>query len=440
MNFVEIKKDQIYFKGEKLTLRGLDIGTWLNIEHFMVGLPGPQSTILDGIEKVYGRGKSTEFLDKYVDSFIDENDFKFMKEQGINFVRVPINHRLFMNDNTLEINEFGFKKLRRLLDYCEKYQIFCMIDMHTSPGGQNPDWHSDNKTGVPEFWQFKQLRNQLVTIWGQIAKRFGGEYSYLLGYDLLNEPAMANWKYLNEYFENTIVEIRKYDKNHAVILESDHFAMDFTGLKDIEDDKLIISFHYYPTVWKQNLLDRDLDRKKRKQEFAKGLDEVISTMRKMKHPLICGEAGYDIKPDDIGFAMELLEDTVDIFEDKNISWCLWAYKDAQFMGLVHPKNESKWMQLVNRVHEKWTHYGEMNQANEITEDVAQRFNYHDEDLEYETQFRIRGILYRYQEESILIPLLKSISWDELMQSLESFKFEECTYYKEYSVLLQKYME
>ncbi|NLR10183.1 MULTISPECIES: glycoside hydrolase family 5 protein [Lactobacillaceae] len=439
-DFIEVKQDQLYFKDQPLTLRGLGIGTWLNIEHFMIGMPGPQSMILKSIDRAYGDGKGHEFLDAYIDSFVNEDDFKFLKKLGVNFLRVPINYRLFMDDNTLEFKEFGFAKVQRLLDYCEKYHIFCMLDMHTAPGGQNPDWHSDNRTGVPQFWEFKALRNQLITVWGEIAKRFGQSYSYLLGYDLLNEPAMATWDTMNEYFQDVVARIRENDVNHAVILESDHFAMDFSGLKDIKDDKLIVSFHYYPTVWKQNLLDRDLSRTERKQEFDNGLVDLLSTMHDLHHPLICGEAGYDIDANDVAFSMELLDDTVDLFEDHHISWCLWAYKDACFMGLTHPKTDSPWMQFVDQVHQKWTHYAEMDQANKIVAGIADQFDFHDDDLDYEAQFRVRGILYRYQQESILIPLLKTMSFDSFKSKLSSFELKNCDAYTEYAELMQKYTQ
>lgn len=95
MNFVEVKEDKMYFADRPLVLRGLGIGTWMNIEHFMVGLPGPQSMILSSMDDIYGEGKGEAFLNTYIDDFISADDFDFLNEQGINFVRVPINYRLF---------------------------------------------------------------------------------------------------------------------------------------------------------------------------------------------------------------------------------------------------------------------------------------------------------------------------------------------------------
>lgn len=67
-------------------------------------------------------------------------------------------------------------------------------------------------------------------MWGEIAKRFA-DREFLFGYDLLNEPAMCQWEALNEFYRETIQEIRKSDRNHMIVLEGDHFAMDFRELE-----------------------------------------------------------------------------------------------------------------------------------------------------------------------------------------------------------------
>ena len=41
-------------------------------------------------------------------------------------------------------------------------------DLHTVPGGQNPDWHSDNGTGYTLFWQYGVFRQQMVMLWKEI--------------------------------------------------------------------------------------------------------------------------------------------------------------------------------------------------------------------------------------------------------------------------------
>ena len=54
------------------------------------------------------------------------------------------------------------------------------------------------------------------------------------------------------------------------------------------------------------------------------------------------------------------------------------------------------------------------------------------------QFRQRGILYRFQAECILIPLLEQYTPAHMMELPESFRFENCDYYKEYADLLRRW--
>lgn len=38
----------------------------------------------------------------------------------------------------------GFKWLDRAVNLCAEQGIYTILDMHTVPGGQNGDWHSDS--------------------------------------------------------------------------------------------------------------------------------------------------------------------------------------------------------------------------------------------------------------------------------------------------------
>lgn len=435
--YVRAKDKKLYFGGQELFLRGLGVGSWLNMEHFMIGLPTPDSMIQSAFEEVYGEDSARSFFEDFRMSFLTEQDFELLRETGVNFIRVPFNHRLLLSEETGEYRESGFDTLRRLFDLCEQYEIFVMLDLHTSPGGQNPDWHSDNRSGIPQFWEFSLFRTQMAKLWGEIARRFSG-YRYLLGYDLLNEPSMANWQALNDFFGEAISEIRKYDPHHAIVLEGDHFAMDFSGLRHFDDDNLILSFHYYPTVWDAGLLDKSMDRVRRSEVFEKGLLELVEIRETYGLPVICGEAGYDLHPEDMDFCMELLGDTIAIFEKHRVSWAIWTYKDAAFMGMVYPKADSPWMRLVDRVHEQWTHYGEMEQGNRMIRNAAEEFGGISDELQYKLQFRMRAILYEMQRERILIPLLKEIPFEEIRKAPKSFALENCGVWGCYQKLLQKF--
>ena len=354
---------------------------------------------------------------------------------------MPFNYRLFLDDQNPELQkEEGFRYFDRLLDLCRKYEIYLLPDLHSVPGGQNPDWHSDNQTGTPAFWHYDVFQQQIISLWREIAARYKDE-PYLLGYDLLNEPFLmpaAEGK-LQRFYERVTAAVREVDQNHIIFLEGDSFAMDFSCLKEIRDAQTALTFHFYPTVWEADLCDPDYPRGERRQVFEQRFRTMLESLLPFNRPLLCGEAGYDIAGHSLGHVMEMVEDTLDLFCKYGVSWTLWCYKDAQFMGLVYPKDDSEWMRFAKEIRTKWTHYGEMAMGRSLVETMCGLFPGEvAEELKYRLQFRQRALLYTLQKEQILKPQLRAWGWERVSRMPESFLFENCSYYKEYQELLADY--
>lgn len=91
-----------------------------------------------------------------MEHFFSEEDAKFLALKGLNSLRLPFNYRHFEDDsNPRVLKEEGFKHLDRVIDICARHGIYTILDMHTAPGGQNADWHSDNSTNYAAFWDYK---------------------------------------------------------------------------------------------------------------------------------------------------------------------------------------------------------------------------------------------------------------------------------------------
>lgn len=434
-DFVRIQGRGFAHAGQPLVLRGLGVGSWLNLEHFMLGLPG-----LDGTLRETLNARTASFFADFSDCFFAPEDAAFLRQCGVNFIRVPINHRLFLDDQTLEWREEGFARLQKLDGICAGHGIFWMPDLHSTPGAQNPDWHSESRNGTGDFWQYKALRDQAIRLWREIARRLADSVA-LLGYDLLNEPVLPPSRpdLLQSFYEQATAAIRQVDCHHIIFWEGDRFAMDFSKLTPPQDPQVAYTFHYYPTVWDATLLDIDRDPEERRAGFCTALQEILDTMQGYQGPLICGEAGYELRHLDMDFAMQLLEDTVGLFESKGISWCLWAYKDAGFMGLVYPAGDSLWMRLVDAVRESWTHRCAELRGSEIATWIGDRyFGGFTGAQVYEMQFKIRAMLYQAEVENALLPALESFSPAEIAAMPGSFVFASCGYHQPYARLLERY--
>ncbi|MCI1984315.1 MAG: glycoside hydrolase family 5 protein [Bifidobacteriaceae bacterium] len=441
MDFVTVEGDEFTYRGTPITFRGLGIGSWLNMEHFMVGMPGTDHQIREAFSETFSEKQSQAFFDDFVESFASDDDFAYLKSLGINFIRVPFNYRLFIDDENPEVlKETGFRYFDRLFALCRKYEIFCMPDLHAVPGGQNPDWHSDNMTGVPQFWHFDVFQSQIVSLWKTIARHYANE-PYLMGYDLLNEPYLMPSRpgALQSFYEKVTAAIREVDTNHVILLEGDFFAMDFSAIKSIADKNTAITFHYYPTVWHPEMVARDYPREQWKRDCEDGFDTMIAKMRAFGRPLLCGEAGYEIAGDEMSHVIAMTEDTLDVFEKNHVSWTLWSYKDAQFMGLVYPKSETPWMAFVDEIHERWNHHLEMDEGKDIVAAVSHMFPGTTSDTtKYELQFRQRALMFVLQKEQILKPQLQRWGWDRVEKMPASFRFSQCNVHKEYAEVISEY--
>lgn len=439
MDLIKTKAGHFVYKGHPLRLRGFGVGTWLCLEHFMMGLPTAEICLRRTFAGALGAEDANRFFTAYQAAFLDEEDFQIMKDHGVNFIRVPFNYRLFIDDDAPDAyREEGFALFDHLFALCRKYEIFAMPDLHAAPGAQNPDWHSDNDCGVPLFWRYGILRRQTAKLWGAIAARYKNE-EYLMGYDLLNEPAMASWPALNEFYRDAIREIRAADPNHVIVLEGDCFSMDFSGLGHFDDENLAIGFHYYPTVWHPELMDKAMPRARRKAHIADGLDRILKQAEAFGWPVLCGEFGYG--PPDCGgvdFAMELLADTLDLLEQRGTSWTLWCYKDAGFMGLAAPKENSGWMALVRDIGAEWNQDTEKRQAQQMLDVLAEKdFPQMTEDERYLLQFRLRAGLYMLQGSHVLAPRLKALGAEKLAATARDFEAERCMVQPQMSRLLKK---
>ncbi len=91
MDFVGVEGKEFIFRNEPILFSGLGVGSWLNMEHFMVGMPGTDKQIRDTFAQVLGEEDAAAFFESFVMNFMTDADFVFLKEAGVNLIRVPFN-------------------------------------------------------------------------------------------------------------------------------------------------------------------------------------------------------------------------------------------------------------------------------------------------------------------------------------------------------------
>ncbi len=299
--------------GEEVLLRGLGPGGWQIMEGYMMntsGVAGSQHEIKENLIDLMGETNTETFFNKWRENHFTERDVDSLAAWGFNSIRIPMHYNLF----TLPIEdepvtgentwiETGFELIDNVLAWAAPHDIYVILDMHATPGGQGAGSEiNDYDPSKPALWESQENKDKLVALWTRIADRYK-DNEWIGGYDLINE---THWDLpgngdLREIFERITEGIRSVDTNHILFIEGNSYANDHSGLLPPWDNNLVYSFHKY---WNFN--------------NANDLDWILPLREENNVPLWMGESGEN--------SNTWFTDAISLFENNNIGWAWWTMR------------------------------------------------------------------------------------------------------------------
>lgn len=312
--------------GDPVVIRGLGLGGWLVPEGYMVHMTaidgGSPRTIRAQIEDLIGEQAADRFFELYRAKYVAEKDIAAIAEWGFDHVRLPMHYNLLFDPDTEAFIKSGFELIDTFLDWCRKYELDVILDMHAAPGGQNHGPISDSD-GVARLWtEPVPYQDQLVTIWTEIARRYVDD-PIIIGYDLINEPVTPGcrdgaascapgspneWtgeeqsEALRALYVRLTEAIRRIDTNHIIFIEGNYYATTFPPqLEDFPDDNIVYAFHKYWNATDVGTINYLLDLRARNNV-----------------PLWLGESGENSNP----WFFEVTR----LAERHGIGWNWWTHK------------------------------------------------------------------------------------------------------------------
>ncbi len=437
--YLEAGEREFRRAGRPIVLRGFGLGSWLNLEHFMFGLPGAEGSLRRALAEAYGAAGAARLLEVYRTCLVDAPDFRFLASLGVNAVRVPFNYRLFESDDAPGVfDPRGFEHLDRAVRLCREHGMMAILDLHAAPGGQNPDWHSDNPRGESLFWEYADFRRWTVALWQHVAARYRDEPA-VGGYDLLNEPVLlgADPALLDRFFQECVRAVRAVDPHHLLFVEGDAYARDFRAFSRFEDPNVACTFHFYP-LFHEAELPPGPDRIGALEALLRKVVTLDDLRDRLGRPIWCGETGAMLRPDPER-QLALLADYVELLERLGISWSLWTYKDARGMGAVHPRADAPWMKLSARALEGWSMLGDFEGGWRAVAERLARFGV----AGAPEHVRLR-LLNRYlaDNQTALVErlrgLLAEIPFEEIVTWPECFRLERCEVWHGLTALVERF--
>lgn len=253
-----VGEDIVDADGNAVVLRGTNFGGWLVQEGWMC--PTKQTDTLSTDMTLYsrfGKEKAEALIAAYQESWITEEDFKTVKELGLNVVRVPFTYMNvyrhlsdegeLLHPDEFTLREDPFERLDFALEMCKKYGLYLILDMHGAVGSQNGSDHSGD-TSRTNLYAGTELgeayREKTAELWALVAEHFAGE-SNVAGYDLLNEPTRASGATQWDYYDVLYKAVRKADPGHMIFIEATWEPNNLPSPEDYGWENVVYEYHHY---------------------------------------------------------------------------------------------------------------------------------------------------------------------------------------------------
>ena len=166
-------------------IKGVNLGNWLVLEKWMLPelFEGTGAEDEVWLNRKMNPAELKEKMKEHRDTLITEQDFAFIKEQGIWLLRIPVPYFIFGDRPPFN---GCVEYLDKAFDWAEKYGLQILIDLHTVPGSQN-GYDNGGLTGVCKWCKNPEEVEFALTVLERLAKRYG-QREGLYGIEVLNEP------------------------------------------------------------------------------------------------------------------------------------------------------------------------------------------------------------------------------------------------------------
>jgi len=285
---------------------------------------------------------------------ISEDDLKWIRDWGFDFIRMPMDYWLWIDTNWREtrklspddmykIKESTMEKVDRTVELGIKYGLHVSLNFHRAPG------YCINNPGREPFvlWSDKRAEDAFVFHWDLFAKRYRGISVKDLSLNLVNEAPRVREGYMSaEDYRRVMTRateaIRKHTPERIIIIDGLSVGnkvvenMIPTGVAQSVHAYTPAGISHYRASWVDRnrsfptptwpLLNKDgsvkYDRAKLEAHYAPWAE-----LARKGIGVHCGEAGcYNKTPYEVFYAW--YADVMDILKGHGIGYALWNFRGS----------------------------------------------------------------------------------------------------------------
>ncbi|KAJ8561419.1 hypothetical protein K7X08_027609 [Anisodus acutangulus] len=196
----------------------------------------------------YGPIMASQVMREHWRTFIVEEDFSFIKSNGLNAVRIPVGWWIASDPTPPKPYVGGsLNALDNAFLWARTYELKVIIDLHAAPGSQNPWEHSANRDGTIEWGKTDDIIQQTVEVIDFLTARYAKNPS-LYAVELINEPLApeVTLDMVKKYYQAGYNAVRKHSSTAYVVM-SNRLSSDPTELLTFASGLKgsVIDVHYY---------------------------------------------------------------------------------------------------------------------------------------------------------------------------------------------------
>lgn len=169
-----------------------------------------------------------------------ETDVKFLKDNGFDHLRFPVDEMQFFNDD-MTVNESTFELIDRTINLCIKYDMRVIFDLHVI---RSHSFLSEDNALFSDPAQQEKFLN----MWRTIQSRLCQYPVNYLAYEILNEAMAKDDAEWADLLLKVVAMIRETEKDRIIVLGANrqNNVAHVKNIKVPEGDKnIILSFHFY---------------------------------------------------------------------------------------------------------------------------------------------------------------------------------------------------
>ncbi len=150
-----------------------------------------------------------------------EEDFKLMAEWGFDFVRLPMDYRVWTSSSDwVRIDEAPLRWVDQAIEYGRQYGVHVCLNFHRAPG-----YTVASPPEATSLWTDTETQRVCALHWATFARRYKGIPNNQLSFNLLNEPPDQDPNVYGRVVDLLVKAIRQEDPNRLIIADGGNYGM-----------------------------------------------------------------------------------------------------------------------------------------------------------------------------------------------------------------------